>query len=92
MTRVYRSAAACIFCGLLFVLFCLFFLPDKDFSETEKRALAQFPDLRVGTILNGKAEESLETYVQDQMPLRNFWVGVCAGFSRMTGQNGTDGI
>lgn len=92
MTRVYRSAAACIFCGLLFVLFCLFFMPDKEFSETEKRALAQFPDLRVGTLLNGKAEESLETYVQDQMPLRNFWVGVCAGFGRLTGQNGTDGI
>ena len=90
--RVYRSAAACIFCGLLFVLFGLFFLPDKDFSETEKRSLMQFPQLRIETLANGKAEESLETYVQDQMPLRNFWVGVCAYFGRLTGQNGTDGI
>ena len=90
--RMDRTAAACIFCGLLFVLFALLFLPDKDFSETEKRALAQFPELRIETILNGKAEQSLETYVQDQMPLRNFWVGVCAYFCRLSGQNGTDGV
>ena len=91
--RVYRSAAACIFCGLLFALFALFFLlPDKDFSETEKRVLSQFPGLRAETVLNGKAEEALETYVQDQMPLRNFWVGVCAYFCRSVGQNGTDGV
>lgn len=90
--RVYRTVAACTFCGLLFVLFALLFLPDKEFSETEKRALAQFPELRFETVSNGKAEESIETYVQDQMPLRNFWVGVCAYFGRMTGQNGTDGV
>ena len=72
---VYRSVAACMFCGLLFALFALFFLPDKDFSETEKRSLAQFPELRIETLANGKAEAALETYVQDQMPLRNFWVG-----------------
>ena len=90
--RVYRTVAACTFCGLLFVLFALLFLPDKEFSETEKRALAQFPELRFETISNGKAEESIEAYVQDQMPLRNFWVGVCAYFGRMTGQNGTDGV
>lgn len=93
VTRAYRTIAACIFCGLLFVLFALFFLlPDKSFSETEKRVLTQFPQLRVETILNGNAEEETETYVQDQMPFRNIWVGVCAYFCRMTGQNGTDGI
>ena len=81
-----------MFCGLLFVLFALLFLPDKAFSETEKRALAQFPELSVGTLLNGKAEKALGTYVQDQIPFRNFWVGVCAYFGRAAGQNGTDGI
>lgn len=90
--RAYRSAAACIFCGLLFVLFALLFLPDKAFSETEKRALSQFPQLRVETLANGKAEQAFETYVQDQIPFRNFWVGFCAYFSRLTGQNGTDGV
>ncbi len=90
--RAYRSVAACIFCGLLFALFALLFLPDKDFSDTEKRALAQFPELRIETLANGKAEESLEAYVQDQIPFRNFWVGVCAYFGRLTGQNGTDGV
>ena len=59
--RAYRSAAACIFCGLLFVLFALLFLPDKAFSETEKRALSQFPQLRAETLANGKAEQALET-------------------------------
>lgn len=88
---VYRTAAACIFCGLLFALFALQFLPDRSFSETEKRTLAQFPKVSVETLSNGKAEKELETYVQDQMPLRNFWVGVCAYFSRAAGQNGTVG-
>ncbi len=90
--RTVHSAAACTFCGLLFVLFALLFLPDKDFSDTEKRALSQFPPLSVQTLSNGKAEKALEAYVQDQMPLRNFWVGVCAYFGRVAGQNGTDGI
>ena len=90
--RVYRSAAACMFCGLLFALFALLFLPDKDFSETEKRALAQFPQMTLEMLSNGKTEKALEAYVQDQMPFRNFWVGVCAYFGRAAGQNGTDGI
>ena len=87
-----KTWTACIFCALLFVLFALLFMPDQSFSQTEKRVLAQFPQVRMQTLLNGKLEAELETYIQDQMPLRNFWIGVCAYFNLFTGQNGTDGI
>ncbi|MBQ7545434.1 MAG: hypothetical protein IJT41_00515 [Clostridia bacterium] len=87
-----KSITACIFCALLFVLSALLFLPDKTFSEAEKRVLASPPALRVETLANGKFESRLETYIQDQMAFRNFWVGLCAYFNAAAGQNGTDGV
>ena len=87
-----KSITACIFCALLFVLFALFFLPDRSFSETEKRVLAQRPSFRLETLASGKLESDLEAYIQDQMAFRNAWVGLCAYFNAWTGQNGTDGV
>lgn len=88
-----QTVTACIFCGLLFVLLLLFFgIPDKSFSETEKRVLADFPKMTLSSVADGSFEKGLEDYVQDQMPLRNFWVGFGAYFDYALGQNGTNGV
>lgn len=88
-----KTITACIFCGLLFALLLLLvLLPDKDFSETEKRVLSAFPQASFSSVSDGKFENELESYVQDQMPFRNFWVGLGSYFNCAVGQNGTDGI
>ena len=57
---------------LLFGLsFACFFKKADDFSESERRVLAQFPELTVDTILSGDFMEEFETYTTDQFPARD---------------------
>ena len=67
-------------------------MPDREFSETEKRVLSLFPKVTASSAADGSFEDALETYIQDQMPFRNTWVGLCARFNVALGQNGTDGV
>ena len=43
----------------------------QDISETERRKLAQFPELTVDTVLGGKFMTNFEDYTLDQFPLRD---------------------
>ena len=57
--------------ALLVILTGMTWLKDADaYSDSERRALAQFPELSVDTILSGEFMESFESYAQDQFPLR----------------------
>ncbi|MCR5484425.1 MAG: hypothetical protein K6F09_02410 [Clostridiales bacterium] len=86
-------AAAIAFCIFLAVVpLFLIFLPDKDFSGAEKRVLSQRPELSLGSALDGSFESDVEKYIQDQIPLRNAFVGIGSYFDRLIGKNGADGI
>jgi len=45
--------------------------PKAEMSESERRPLAQFPDISGKTILNGKFMSDFEDYALDQFPLRD---------------------
>lgn len=45
--------------------------PARDFSDSERRKLAQFPTLSVSTVLDGSFMTNFESYTQDQFPLRD---------------------
>lgn len=45
--------------------------PARDFSDSERRKLAQFPTLSVSTLLDGSFMTKFESYTQDQFPLRD---------------------
>ncbi len=47
------------------------FGPAEDFSDAERRNLAQFPELNVQTVLDGKFMTEFESYTLDQFPLRD---------------------
>ena len=49
----------------------VWFGPAKDFSDTERRKLAQFPKLTVQTVLDGKFMTEFESYTLDQFPARD---------------------
>ena len=50
---------------------CAWFGPAEDFSDSERRKLAQFPKLNVNTVLEGKFMTAFEDYTLDQFPLRD---------------------
>lgn len=43
----------------------------SDYSDSERRVLARFPELTEETVLSGKFMKNLETYTLDQFPLRD---------------------
>ena len=48
-----------------------FVKPQDRYSDSERRALDQFPELSVNTILNGEFMTVFEDYTLDQVPLRD---------------------
>ena len=43
--------------------------PATEFSQSERRALAQFPKLTFNNIISGKFMKDFETYATEQFPL-----------------------
>lgn len=63
---------------LLLMLALLLILPKKDFSQNEKRFLAEFPKPDWQSISSGKWGNDLESYLADHLPFRDFFVGLNA--------------
>ena len=49
-------------------------MPDRYYSEREKRTLTQKPKFTVADFISGKFSDNLESYLTDQVPLRDGWV------------------
>lgn len=76
-----------LFCGFLFGMLVMYlFLPKKEFSQQEKRYFAEPPVLNWETVSNGKFTESVEDYLADHIPGRNFFVGLNAYYDLLTGR------
>ena len=68
-------------CGLfvLFILVCAVLnlcWPDREFSPMENRTLAQRPDFSWKGLFSAEWTQAFETYLTDQFPLRDTWVGL----------------
>lgn len=46
------------------------FVPSKDYSDSERRKLTQLPKVELKTLLDGSFMTKFEKYTQDQFPLR----------------------
>ena len=80
--------------AILLVSFALSlcFLPKKDFSAKERRALASFPALSVTSVLNGRFFDSLSDFCTDQFPLRERFTALVASTERTLGKQENNGI
>lgn len=58
----------------------LWFGPDRDVSEAERRPLTQWPGITAETVLNGKFMTAFESYSLDQFPLRDSFRQIKAVF------------
>ena len=48
-------------------------MPDKDYSDSERRGLAVFPKLSIDSVYSGRFMDQFESYVLDQFPDRDFF-------------------
>ena len=64
--------------------------PDKDFSESENRSLAQFPEL--SGILEGDFLNDLGDWFADQFPGRDLWMSLNLKANQLLGQKEASGV
>lgn len=77
-----------VFCLFLFgTAAALFLLPQRTYSEREKRYLAETPDLSWSGILDGSVQKELEAWLADQFPGRDAYVGLNAYWTLASGRN-----
>ena len=76
-----------LFCGFLAAMLLGYgILPKTEFSQLEKRYLAEAPKADPEDILSGQWGEDAETYMADHIPGRDFLVGLNAYFDLLTGR------
>ena len=84
--KKHNLAAAILFCGFLIAMAAGYLLPKSDFSEMEKRYLAEAPEFRWETVLSGQWGKQVEEYLTDHVPGRNLFVGINAYLELLAGR------
>lgn len=67
-------------------------IPDKYYSETEKRTLKQLPSISADEIFSGNFGDDIEEYLADQFPGRNGWVTIKTLTDRISGKTESSGV
>lgn len=68
------------------------FYPKKDYSDTENRYLAKRPTFSIPSLLDGTLISNYETYLSDQFPFRNQWIGLKISCDRALLKQDSNGI
>lgn len=78
-----KNTAYVIVFSLFFAVFSVacYIKPDTEFSQGERRLLAQRPELSAETVFSGEFSENFESYAADQFPLRDKFRTLKAIFS-----------
>ena len=67
-------------------------MPDRYYSEREKRTLAQRPQFTAAAFLSGEFSGDLEKYLTDQVPLRDGWVTMKTYLELAVGKRESGGV
>ena len=67
-------------------------LPDRYYSEREKRTLTQKPKFTVANFISGEFSGELEKYLTDQVPLRDGWVTMKTYMELAIGKRESGGV
>jgi hypothetical protein len=87
MTKTAKRLTAALFLLFLWGLGLLhLLLPDRTFSAVENRNLAQAPAFSWSALASGSYTSDLETYLADQFPLRDGWMGLKTRYEYLLGQ------
>ena len=67
-------------------------MPDRYYSEREKRTLTQKSKFTVANFISGKFSDNLESYLTDQVPLRDGWVTMKTYMELTVGKRESGGV
>ena len=67
-------------------------LPDRYYSEKEKRTLTQKPQFTVANFISGEFSDELEKYLTDQVPMRDSWVTAKTYMELAVGKRESGGV
>lgn len=82
-----------VFLVFVFAFAALFLLlPKSEYSQNEKRNLSEFPDFSIESLSDGSYFKGIETYVSDQFPFRDYFVGINSYYSVITGKKDVNGV
>ena len=100
--KKYCTFITALFCGFLALFFVWhLLLPDSDFSQNENRYLDQLPKpsfgieflgMNKGNFFTGEFMQEMESYINDQFPLRDSWVGLKAWVEQLSGKQSNNGV
>lgn len=81
------------FCLLLAVSALIgLLMPNRYYSEREKRTLTQKPKFTVADFISGEFSDELEKYLTDQVPLRDGWVTMKTYMELAIGKRESGGV
>lgn len=77
-TSKFSNILTAVLCfGFIFAFAVMFWvIPDSEKSEAEQRTLQQIPAFSLDTLIDGTFTADFATYMTDQFPARDFFVGV----------------
>lgn len=78
-------------CVAVFLVLSLV-MPDREFSESENRKLAQAPALSWSALADGSYFDELGSYIADQFPGRDTWITINLLMNRFFGQKEASGV
>lgn len=85
-TRIRDALVCALFAAFLSGMLGMFFaLPERAFSEKEKRYLEKRPALSMKTLLSGDFGERAESWAADHLPGRDLFIGLNAAAERAAG-------
>lgn len=67
-------------------------VPDRYYSECEKRTLMQKPQFTIVDFVSGKFSDEFEQYLTDQVPLRDGWVTIKTYMELAIGKRESGGV
>ena len=65
---------------------------DRDFSKSENRKLASFPEVSLAALTDGSFLSGLGDYVADQFPMRDLWITLNLKMNQLLGQKEASGV
>lgn len=92
MKRTDAIVTIVVFFGFLYIFAAvLFLLPKEEYSEQERRVLAEVPEISKESIMDGEFMEDLETYLADHFPGRESLVALHSGYTYAMGKRDIGG-
>ena len=68
------------------------FVKDREFSDSENRRLAQWPEFSVASVLDGSYLAGCGDYIADQFPARDMWISLNLKLNQLLGQKESSGV